>query len=321
MKNTIYLLFFVIIYNSHAQTETENSNSENKNPSSNWIIKNRAALDISEVAFVNWNSGGTNSIAALIAITSQANYKFKHFYWNNNINVRYGTNKQQSQELRKTEDLIEINSNVGYRKDTLSNWFYTSRLNFKTQLANGYSYPNTEKEISKFMAPAYLHYGVGIEYGKNIEKLSAYFSPVTLKSTFVLDQELANTGAFGVTQAEVDEAGNLIKKGSKVRNEFGLLLTNAFETQIAKNVYMKNLLGFYTDYINDFGNIDVDWQLNLDFKVNNYIRANLGSHLKYDDDVKTIIAIENEEAEEAFAEEGPKVQWKQVLGIGVVVDF
>ncbi|MGB1308874.1 MAG: hypothetical protein ACPG6B_08185, partial [Oceanihabitans sp.] len=158
-------------------------------------------------------------------------------------------------------------------------------------------------------------------YGKNIEKLSIYFSPATSKSTFVLDQELANSGAFGVDPAVLDENGEIVKKGSKVRNEFWILFTNAYETEILKNIYMKHLVGFYTDYLKDFGNIDVDWQVNLDFKVNSYISANLGSHLKFDNDVKNLVAVNNENEEEEFVEEGAKVQWKQILGIGVIVDF
>ncbi|WP_452225989.1 DUF3078 domain-containing protein [Lacinutrix cladophorae] len=321
MKKILILLLVLSVQFTFAQSPVKVVDTTTKKSFPKWKNKNIATLDVSEVAFVNWNSGGSNSISALLGFASEANYKFKHFFWNNNINIRYGINKQQSQELRKTEDLIEVNSNIGYRKDSLTNWFFTSKFNFKTQFTNGYTYPNTTNAISKFMAPGYLFYGVGIEYGKNIEKLSVYFSPATTKSTFVLDQELANSGAFGVTPAVLDDEDNVIKKGERVRNEFGILITNAYETEIAKNIYMKHLVSLYTDYLNDFGNIDADWQVNLDFKVNNYIRANLGSHLKYDNDVKNLMAINEETEEEEYVEEGAKVQWKQILGIGVVVDF
>ena len=323
MKKVLILLIVFTIQFTFAQSDSTvvDVDTTFRGSFPKWKNKNIATLDVSEVAFVNWNSGGSNSISALLGIVSQANYKFKHFFWNNNINIRYGINKQQEQELRKTEDIIEVNSSVGYRRDSLTNWFFTSRFNFKTQFTNGYTYPNTTNAISKIMAPGYLFYGVGIEYGKNIEKLSVYFSPATTKSTFVLDQELANAGAFGVKPAVLDEQENVIKNGEQVRNEFGILITNAYETEIATNVYMKHAVNFYTDYLNDFGNIDVDWQVNLDFKVNNYIRANLGSHLKYDNDVKNLMAINEENEEEAYVEEGAKVQWKQILGIGVVVDF
>lgn len=283
-----------------------------------WTSSNKVGLDISEVAFTNWNAGGSNSISALINSESNYNYKDKYFNWKNRLTTRYGINKQEARELRKTEDLFEFNSNLGYRPDSLSNWFYSARLNFKTQFSNGYQYPDTEKPISRFMAPGYLFFGVGMEYGKNIDKLSFYFSPLTFKTTFVLDQELANAGAFGVKPAEYDVLGNLITKGERLRRELGILLTNSYEMEIVENITMMHLVSLYTDYINSFGNIDVDWQINFDFKVNNFIRATFGSHIRYDNDVK----IKREtEIEGEFEELGAKVQWKQFLGIGFAVDF
>jgi hypothetical protein len=64
--------------------------------------------------------------------------------------VRYGLNKQDGIELRKT-DVLQFNSALGYRKDTLSNWYHTAKFNFNTQFTDGYAYPNTE--VSKRFAP------------------------------------------------------------------------------------------------------------------------------------------------------------------------
>jgi hypothetical protein len=76
-------------------------------------------------------------------------------------------------------------------------------------------------------------------------------------------------------------------------------------------------MSFYSDYINKFGNVDVDWEFELDFKVNNFITANVGSHLKYDDDIKITKKIDGVTTQIS----GAKVQWKQLLGVGVVYDF
>ncbi len=283
-----------------------------------WVQKNKATIDLSEVAFVNWNAGGSNSISGLIGIRSEANYKDKYFFWNNNIATRYGINKQQSREVRKTDDLFEVNSNIGYKPNEESNWFYSARLNFKTQLTNGYKYPNKDNPISRLMAPGYLFFGGGMEYGKDIEELSFYFSPITLKATFVLDEELANAGSFGVTPAVLDENGNIIMEGDRVRNEVGILVTNSYKMQVAENITMMHQVNLYTDYINNFGNVDMDWRVDFDFKVNSFVRATLGSHLKYDDDVKT---SKPSEIEGELDEAGAKIQWKQFLGVGFAVDF
>ena len=283
-----------------------------------WYQKNRIGFDINEVAFVNWNAGGTNSISGLLNVEISRNYKRKYTVWDNRIAARFGINHQENVGLRKTDDILEFYSTFGYRKNTKSNWFTSANLSFKTQFGHGYSYGgDTKKTISGFMTPAYLFLGFGTIYTRNIEKFTAYFSPITLKSTFVLNQELANLGSFGVTPAIYDDQGNVIKEGKKVRKELGILVSSTFEKEIYKNVSFRNIMSFYTDYINSFGNIDIDWEFAFDFRVNDYIRAVLGSHLKYDDDVKITKVLDGEEVQVS----GAKVQWKQHLGIGVVYDF
>lgn len=323
MKKTLLALFCFCIQFAFAQPDSlfikpNKPKDDIKELRPEWKQKNKATFDLSEVAFVNWNAGGSNSISGLVGIRSEANYKDKYFFWNNNVSTRYGINKQQGREVRKTDDLFEINSNIGYKPDEKSNWFYSARLNFKTQLTNGYKYPNTDNPISRLMAPGYLFFGGGMEYGKHIDQLSFYFSPLTLKATFVLDEDLANAGAFGVTPAVLDDSGNVIIEGERTRQEVGILVTNSYKMQVAENVTMVHQVNLYTDYINNFGNVDMDWRVDFDFKVNSFMRATFGSHLKYDDDIKTSVPSD---VEGEFDEAGAKIQWKQFLGIGFAVDF
>ncbi|PWK18299.1 DUF3078 domain-containing protein [Xanthomarina spongicola] len=317
MKKIIFIISFISFQFVIAQPDSLYFKTENINIPK-WTQKNTASLLLSEVAFVNWNAGGSNSISALFNFESILKYRYKYLIWNNVLISRYGVNKQEGKGLRKTDDIIDISSTLGFRKDELTNWYFSSRFNFKTQFTEGYNYPDETNVLSKFMAPGYLFIGGGMEYGKNIDRFSIYFSPLTLKTTFVLDDELANAGSFGVTPAVYDEEGNIVEKGERVRNEVGILLTSTFEAQIFENVMLFNYVSFYTDYLNDFGNIDVDWQINFDFKINSFIKANFGSHLKYDNDVKTIAETD---VENTYEYEGAKVQWKQILGLGVVVDF
>lgn len=282
-----------------------------------WKQNSRLSADLSEVTFVNWNAGGTNSVSALFGFNYDANYKDKYFFWKNGVAVRYGLNKQQDRDLRKTDDLFEITSNLGYKPEEDTHWFYSARFNFKTQLANGFKDPDTTPK-SRLLAPGYLFFGGGMEYGKDIDELSFYFSPLTLKATFVLDENLANAGAFGVTPAVFDTEGNLIRPGDNIRSEVGILITNSYEMSLAENIIARNLLSLYSDYVNNFGNIDVDWRIGFDFKVNSFVKATLESHLRYDDDVKTTRATE---IDGEFDEAGAKVQWKQFLGVGFAFDF
>ena len=271
-----------------------------------WEKRNSIGLDFNEAAFVNWSAGGNNSVSGLFKVDLVRLYKKVHLLWNNELYLRYGLNSQENRELRKTEDRFEFKSIFGYRKDTASNWFYSMKFNFKTQFTNGYKYPNTDNPISRLFAPAYIFLGAGSHYEIKQQKFSLYLSPITLKSTLVLDQSLLDSGAFGVLA------------GQKSRNEFGFLVESLWNKEIAKSVLMTNKLSLYSDYLHNFGNVDIDWELNFTLKINKFMQASIGGHLVYDDDVKYKEDTNNDGSLETL---GPRIQLKQFLGIGVLYRF
>ncbi|WZL90394.1 DUF3078 domain-containing protein [Salinimicrobium sp. 3283s] len=313
-----FLLFAVLGYGTERDTTAVDTTTVVNEKINYWKKTNKVGVNLNEVAFINWNSGGNNSFSALLHGLFGRKYQKELLNWNSTLAVKYGFNAQEGRELRKTEDNLEINSNFGYRRDSVSNWYYSAKFTFNTQLSFGYRYPNTETPISKFMAPGYAFVGVGSEYSSPKEDLTVYISPVTQKSTFVLDQRLANEGMFGVSPAVKDEEGNIIDEGEKVRTQLGFLVSSAFSKKIFDNIDLSNSLRLYSDYLNQFGNIDVDWELNLDLQVNDYVKANVGSHLKYDDDVKFKQDLDGDGTLETG---GPKVQFKQLLGVGIVYSF
>ncbi|HSD13599.1 MAG TPA: DUF3078 domain-containing protein [Flavobacterium sp.] len=283
-----------------------------------WEKKNNLGLDLTQVAFVNWSAGGENALSGILKGSFIRKYTKGRFVWHNELIARYGLNKQDGQEARKTDDAVQLNSTAGFKTDTISNWYYSAKFSFNTQFTNGYAYPNTDLAISKPFAPAYIFLGVGTEYVKKEGEggFTAYFSPLTFKTTLVLDERLADQGAFGVDKAVYDEAGNLISHGKKTRTEMGILVTNRYKKEIVKNIMLDHRLVLYSDYINNFGNIDVDWQLQLDMIVNAHVRANVSTNVIYDDDIKS-----KEDVDGVQVTRGPKVQLKQILGIGLTYEF
>ncbi len=271
-----------------------------------WKRENKIGLTINESAFVNWSAGGENNISGVLHFSMIRKFQKLYTLWNNEIFVNYGLNHNEENGLRKTDDKVIINSTFGYRRDTVSHWYYSVKFNFNTQLTDGFKYPDTDNPISRFFAPAYLYFGAGSEYNLKKEKLSVYLSPLTLKSTFVFDNKLSEDGAFGVTP------------GDRARHEFGVLVEGSWEKVVFENITMNNRLSLYTDYLNDFGNVDVDWLLNFNLKVNKWIKANVGTQLVYDDDVKFKKDTNGNGQLETL---GARVQFKQVLNVGVAFSF
>ncbi|WP_395050025.1 DUF3078 domain-containing protein [Flavobacterium sp.] len=285
-------------------------------PVSAWQSKNTVGFDLNEIAFVNWNAGGVSSISGLLKGNFTRIHTTENSKWVNELIVRYGINKQDGLTIRKSDDEFRFNSTFGYRQNTSSNWYYSGKFNFNTQFTNGYKYPNTTTPISQPFAPAYTFLGAGADYFDKEKKFDVYISPLTMKSTLVLDQTLANKGAFGVTKATYDSEGKIISESKQSKTEIGFLVTNYYKKEVWKNITIENRLSLYSDYANNFGNIDVEWKLQFDLIVNQYVSANIGTHAIYDDDVKTY-----EEIDGVKVEGGPTLQLRQSLGIGMVYLF
>ncbi len=313
MRLKLSCLFFIFTLSGFAQDSIP---LVSKDSSSHWRNKNKLGFDISQIAFVNWSAGGNSAISGLIKGDFSRVYTKENQKWVNELIVRYGLNQQDGVELRKTEDLLQFSSTYGYRKDSITNWYHSAKFNFNTQFSNGYSYPNTDKAISRLFAPAYVFLGVGTENSTKSKHRVFYLSPFTFKTTFVLDQALANQGAFGVTKAVVDSNGLIISNGKQTRTELGFLFSSYYKKEIAKNIVWVNKLVLFTDYINKFGNIDIDYDFKLDLTVNQYVKVNIGARIIYDDDIKV-----KEEKEGKQVTVGPKLQIRQMLGVGLVYTF
>uniref|UniRef100_UPI0040497CB9 DUF3078 domain-containing protein n=2 Tax=Flavobacterium sp. TaxID=239 RepID=UPI0040497CB9 len=319
-KSTMQIrLLFLIIFGvfmtakSYAQPTIR---TEKEKDTSYWQHKNVINFDLTQIAFSNWNAGGNSSISGLLRGTFQKKYVRNKVLWNNELLTRYGINKQEGRELRKTDDQFVLNSNFGYKHSKKSDWYYSGRFNFTSQFVEGYAYPNKEIAISFPLAPAYIFLGIGAEYNLKEKEFNVYMSPLTLKTTLVLNQRLANQGAFGVRPAAFDEFGNLISEGKRNRTEMGILINNYWKKEVYKNIIFENRVVLFGDYINKVGNIDVDWQMQLDMQVNEFVKANITVHMIYDDDTKAKEEIDGEQVTV-----GPKLQLKQGLGIGVVYQF
>lgn len=283
---------------------------------SHWKHKNTIGFDLNEIALVNWSAGGQSSVSGLFKGNFTRIRTLETSEWINELIVKYGINKQDGVSLRKSDDELRFNSTFGYRKDNSSNWFHSVKFNFNTQFTNGYKYPNKTNPISKFFAPAYTFLGVGADYLDKKNKFELFLSPLTMKNTLVLNQTLANKGAFGVVKATYDTNGNILTEGENSKTEIGILVTNHYKKEIFKNITLENRLSLYSDYIHNFGNIDIDWRLNFDLIVNQYVKANIGTQIIYDDDIKTTEEIDGKQVPR-----GAKVQLKQTLGVGLVYNF
>jgi hypothetical protein len=281
-----------------------------------WKKGGMFSLTFSQVSLSNWAAGGENSFSGNTMINIFANYKKGKLTLDNNLDFGYGIMKQGEQEIRKTDDKIDLTSKFGRKLS--KNAYVAALLNFKTQAMPGYNYPDDSTEISNFLAPGYVLFAAGYDYKKG-DWLSLFFAPITGKLTIVNDPTLANAGAFGVTPAIYDpnDSTSIITPGEKTRLEFGGYFKGTFTKDIMENVKLSTKLELFSNYINNPLNIDIYWENTISMKINKYISANLSTTLIYDDDIK----IDVKDSEGNVIGKGPRTQFKEVFGLGFSYKF
>lgn len=267
-------------------------------PTSNWTKGGDFGVTFSQVSLTNWAAGGDNTMALNALTNLFANYKKNKWAWDNSLLLAYGLTKIDKDDAKKSDDRIDFASKLGYENG--NHWYYTALFTFKSQFTNGYNYVDDERfTISRFLAPAYISMGLGMDY-KPSDKFSVYISPATARLLVVSDQDLADAGAFGVDP------------GDNTLFAFGGFLKSQLRQPIMKNIDLLTKLELYSDYLHDPQNIDVNWDVLITMKVNEYISANLNTNLLYDHDIDIL---------DSDGKVGPRTQFKEVFGVGFSYKF
>ncbi|GAB4406950.1 MAG: DUF3078 domain-containing protein [Bacteroidia bacterium] len=280
-----------------------------------WKKGGIASLGFTNAGFSTyWQAGGLPSQSALARVSMNAYYKDAKQSWQNDLVLAYGLIRQGSGEnsFIKNEDRIELTSKYGYNFSP--KMLISGQLNFRTQFAPGFQFnaqaPMSvpEDTISNFLAPAYLNFGLGVDW-QPTSNISIYYTPVNSKVTIVTIEE------FRPIYIPQD-----ITTGA-VRYELGSNLTVKLQQELAKNVNFKSTANFFANYLENFGNIDVNWETLTTAKVNNWLAVSFATNLIYDDDVKFEIVKDDPATpgNEQFL--GPRTQFQHILSLGITYTF
>ncbi len=297
----VALISYSVIYAQEADT-------------SYWKLGGAATLTFSQVSLTNWAAGGDNSVSLNGYFNVFGDYAKDRVSWSNNVEMGYGIIKQGEASAKKTDDIIIATTQLGLKIS--EKLFWSSLLDFRTQFYEGKN--DNGERISDFMAPGYLLVATGLDW-KPIPVFSLTCAPVTGKFTFVNDEELATDGAFGVDPGLRDPvSGSIIEKGRSSRAELGSFLKVRFiKENILKNVNISSKLELFTNYMENQGEIDVNWQNQVIMKVNSLITVNLQTQLIWDEDIK----FEKLDTNGDVISSESKIQYKNVFGVGISYAF
>ncbi len=274
-----------------------------------WKFGGEGAFSVSQVSLTNWAAGGENTFSANAFLNIIASYKKNSVSWDNVLEMGSGMLKQGIYEQRKTDDKIDFASKFGLTASKY--WNYSLMLGFKTQFLDGYDYPNDSVVISRFLAPAYVLLSAGMDYKPN-DDLSVMLSPLSGRMTIVNDQVLADAGAFGVEPIAINKDGTIEMQGEKIRTEFGSFLKILYQHEVMTNVRLKTKLELFSNYLEEPQNIDINWEVLVNMKINKFLSANISTQLIYDEDI---------DITDKDGKTGPRTQFKEVFGIGLFYKF
>jgi hypothetical protein len=296
MKKRLILFIYLIaglIISVQAQEETKTAvdklSTYTKNDTvQGWKHSGLVGITFGQTSLYNWAAGGDNTLSGDFILNASANYLKNKWFWDNNMAFQFGMIRSSAYGWQKSADKINLAS-IGGQKIS-SKWAVAFLVNFTTQFAKGYDYPDIEHYISTFMAPGYLDAALGFTY-KPDSRYSFFLSPLTERATFVLNDSLSAAGALGVTP------------GKKVKWETGMYVKAATNQKISNNFSLISTLDLFTPYSKNFGNIDINWDLLLNYNINKLFTATLNTTLRYYDN------------------EVQKIQFKEILGLGFSYNF
>ncbi len=268
-----------------------------------WKINGNINIGFNQAALVNWAAGGENMIGITSIGFLRATYDKKKLNWTNTIDLGFGMQKLGNRDFRKNDDRLELNSQLNYKAS--KNWYYSLLVNFRSQFAPGYEYPDdtTKTLVSKALSPGFLTVGLGMDY-KPVEWFSLFLSPVTSKTVFVLD----NTG--------LDATKYGIDSGKHVFQNLGAFLSTRFNKEVVKNVTLNTQLSLFSNYLQDPQNIDINWLTSINMKVNKFLTVAILTELIYDHDID----VPKKNADGTFRT-GKGTQFREVLSIGIGYQF
>jgi hypothetical protein len=267
-----------------------------------WKLIGNGTVGFTQTALSNWSKGGESAMALLIMSKYNANYSKEKVKWESSAEFRYGISQTKARGFEKNDDKIEFQSRFGI--SAFKKWYYSGESNFRTQIANGYRYPDMDHPISSFMAPGYLTMSLGLDYKPN-KDFSLFLSPFTSKTTYVKDTVMIAPSKFG------------LEPGKKKLWEPGIIVKANWHHIVMENITYDTKVEFFNNYRYTFQKFAFEWEQVLIMRVNRFINARVITNVLYDYNTKFPIL------DDAGKEIGrkPKWQFKELFTIGFSYRF
>lgn len=278
-------------------------------------------LNINQLALSNWAAGGENTWTGKAFSNFELVYHKRRFEQKLIGAFAFGISRFADKRIEKQDDKIDLTYSLSL--DSKTQWNISAVATFNTQFADGYKYPNDSTIISTFFAPAYLTVSAGYSYKTKDDHFQIFMSPMAGKVTFVMNQELADKGSFGVKKGYYDQDGTWIP-GENIAPAIGINVIINYKQPISKSINYTTMLNTFYNYLerrdDDRLRLDVNWENTIHFNITKFLSTILFVHLKYDHNT-TFPIYEEIEGVQTVVDNVPKLQLKESIGIAFIHKF
>ena len=247
-----------------------------------WISNGNHRVQLSQnYISQNWYNGGARNLNLINMHNVSFNYSRNKFQFNNYAEWKLNifTNPNDTLRLyRIAEDLIRTYSNIGIQ--AISNWYYSSFLEIKTQIFKNFI-ENSNQTLASAFSPLYINAGIlGMRY--QIEKKNPKIKDK--KFNFNMDVSPLSIEYISVSNKDIDQTRFGIKDGQ-------WHLTNLGSTVNAKLIYNFNKsLNFISRlyYFTNYKKTTAELENTLNMPINRYFSTTLYLYIRYDNNEQLI---------------------------------
>ena len=257
---------FVLCFFSSTVFSQDNENEKKEEPKYGWDNKFISTLNLTQTALSNWTQGGDNAWSWQANINGVFEQKEEKFNWKNTVQLLYGKSKIGSDDPKKTDDQIFLETVYTYKiGNSVNPYIAGSAL---TQFSAGYDYSTKPAtEVSGFLDPGYFREGIGADY-KPSDKFDTRLG-------FAIRQTIADV--YAAIYSDNPDSENTEKFSTQIGAES---VTN-FRANLSKLIVYVTKLELFSE-LEAIDQTVVRWDNLISSKVADYISVSFSFKLYYE---------------------------------------
>ena len=262
----VFLVFgMCITFNAVAQTDTTKKRV--------YEHKGMYNINFMRTDLRNWTQGGESNTNASLMVREQLKIQSQKATGRHLLQLNYGLNNQLGRTTKTIDNLQYVGNFSRGGIDDKKFVRISAQVELNSQAMPGYAIEDTARStmISNIGSPVYAQFSLGA-ISNRYKSWSLYFAPLGTKTTFVLDSNIRELGAFGVDST----SSTLLQGGANATLTFNKIYWRTFKILLRTD--------FFYNYFDENPELDVRGELISYYKLDKWFTLNINYQFVQDFD-------------------------------------